>query len=104
MQQSLFETPRIISYHNTVPICGPELKQANENAIALEKEVFELFKRLRSATPWQIEARLNSSGKRWPITSVRRSITNLTTGSKLRKVGKKIMGPVGSRENVWEII
>lgn len=104
MQQSLFETPRIISYHNTVPISGPELKEANENASNQEYEVLELFKRLKTATPWQIEARLNAGGKKWPITSVRRSITNLTGQSKLRKTGQKKVGPFGHIENVWEII
>jgi hypothetical protein len=103
MQQSLFDLPTV-SYHNSVPISGNELKQANDNAINQDAEILELFKRLKSATPWQIEARLNANGKKWPITSVRRSITNLTNQMKLRKAGKKIIGPLGSKENVWEII
>lgn len=91
------------SYHNTVPLTGNELLQAEDTAKRQEDEVLQLFMRYKRLTPWQTEARLNALGKKWPITSIRRAITNLTESGKLQKTGEKVVGPLGSKENAWEI-
>jgi hypothetical protein len=38
--------------------------------------------------------------RRWPLTSVRRAITNLTKANLLMQTGRSIIGPYGRRENV----
>lgn len=93
-----------ISYHNTVPLSGQQLQKAEAEAVRQEDEVLALFQRHRRLTPWQAEARLNASGRKWPITSIRRAITNLTGSGQLKKTGDKISGPLGHIENVWEAV
>ncbi len=94
----------LFSYHNTIPIAGNELQQADDNAKRQEDEVLQLFRRYKQLTPWQCEARLNATGKKWPITSIRRAITNLTGRGMLYKNGAKVTGPLGHKENQWEVV
>ena len=103
IQSTLFDQYPQKSYHNTLPITGSELKEANDKAKRQDDEVLQLFIHYKQLTPWQCEARLNSLGKKWPITSIRRSITNLTGAGKLVKTGVKVVGPLGSKENQWMV-
>jgi hypothetical protein len=103
-QISLFDPPPTKSYHNTVSLSHAEVAKLNAKANAQESEILQIFRRYQELTPWQCEARLNALGKKWPITSIRRAITNLTEQGFLLKTGYKITGPLGHKENTWKII
>lgn len=102
-QATLFDTPAR-SYHNTVPLQGSQLRSAEQEAKAQEAEIYWIFQAHNQLTPWQCEARLNRLGRKWPITSIRRAITNLTKQGMLRKANMQITGPLGKKENVWQLV
>lgn len=89
-----------ISFHNTVPIGGNELRESKaitKMQDALILEWFEYYHAL-DFTPCEIHANFNSM----LLTSVRRSITNLTNAGYLVKHSKK-KGVYGKTTNTWKL-
>ena len=88
-------------FYNTVPLKGTELRTAKTNAASFQERVLMFFKRHQNLdfTPFQV---WHSLGETHPITSVRRSITNLTTEGKLVITENKRMGMYGTLNNCWK--
>lgn len=87
-------------FYNTINLAGEELKGAQANSSKQQQMIFDLFKKWRIAmTPSDVWLQF----KQWPITSVRRAITNLTKSGKLEKMGEMKMGLYGKPEHKWKI-
>jgi hypothetical protein len=108
-QPDLFSVPVadavfVGSYYNTVPITGDDLKHARAAAAHQDDLVLRIFakagKPLSPSQVWRIGC---DQGERWLLTSVRRSITNLTNANppRLRKTGDRREGQYGRPEMVW---
>ena len=54
-------------------------------------------------SPSQMLQKLETYGRRIPITSVRRAISDLTRNGELVKTDKQVMGIYGRKEYVWRI-
>ena len=86
-------------YYNTNKMKGEGLTDAREKAMTQEELIFALFVSYRILTPSQI----HSIFSRWPLTSIRRAITDLTSAGKLVKTDRMLPGEYGKPEHVWAV-
>lgn len=94
-------------FYQTISLFGDNLKQAEEKTESQDKIILETFEKLQMPlSPSLVYNFLINRGKisrSTPITSIRRSITDLTKEGKLCKTGKQVKGPSGMPENQWKI-
>jgi len=88
-------------YHDTVIESVALADQYEHKAKHQDEIVLKLFQQHPTAsfTPYEVWLRL---GQQWPITSVRRAITNLT-GEFLEVTEEKRLGGYGRNNNVWRL-
>lgn len=96
-----------MSYHNTTNESGITLKNNVAKAKSQEEEILEFFKYVNyfnefNSTPSELQM-LNLKLKKYPITSIRRALTNLTKQGKLIKTDEKRIGMYGRSEYVWKL-
>lgn len=92
------------SFHNSIPLYGDELVNAEAAARNQEERILYLFRTYQKATPSEIMTMYDKLWPHAPLTSLRRGITNLTNRGKLRMSGTQRMGLYGKNENEWEIV
>lgn len=89
-------------HHNTTNLNGADLKRVEAKASRQEDIILKLFKdhRYTSFTAHEVWMHL---GQQWPITSVRRAISNLSCGNNalLRATGEMRDGGYGMKTNCW---
>ena len=90
-----------MSYYNTSHVLGEQLIMFNKKAQTQDGKILSYFKEQPAVeyTPSQIWRLLFN--KQTPLTSVRRSITTLTTGGYLVKTSNQRTGEYGRPENTW---
>jgi hypothetical protein len=89
-----------MSHYNTTNESGNQLSLLNEIAIKQEDKVLELFtiyKKLSPSDVWKYYSQ-------YPLTSIRRAMTNLSIAGKLVKTDEKKIGIYGRNEFIWEIV
>lgn len=95
------------SHHHRRPILGQALSAASEIASgerkAREQESAVLAFYRANPGAWGPSQVYRRMGCRWPITSVRRAITNLTTSGHLRITMSRSMGMFGRMEHLWTL-
>ena len=91
-----------MTYHNTTESTGDELRHYRERARTQDEQVLSWFTVYeQEATPSEIwRVVFNESV---PLTSVRRSLTNLTNNGDLEKTSEQRKGPYGRPEFVWRL-
>lgn len=89
-----------MSYFNTTNETGGLLKEYRRKASSQDVLVLEMFMNGEPYSPSQVQSAVLPNA---PITSVRRSITNLTTIGKLIKTGRKVMGLYNRHEYCWKL-
>ena len=99
--------PATNMFFNTTNESGQALKECVRAVNKQEKEVLGKYKELALAnivptTPYA-PSELHKLLPQYPITSIRRAITNLTNAGYLRKTGVKIVSPWGRREHCWQL-
>lgn len=99
MQLDCFKTNH---YHNTIPERGAVLETYEAKACKQDEIVKRLFEQHPTATftPYEVWLRL---GQQWPLTSVRRAITNLTNDGVLVMTDQTRAGGYGRNNNVWKL-
>ena len=94
-----------MSYYNTNKLSGKDLETAINKAKSQEAQV-ELHMKANSSkryTPFQLqEAFITDYDIIFPITSVRRALTNLTNDKILVKNDKMVIGDYGSPNHTWK--
>jgi len=92
-----------MTYYNTTNMKGNLLKNYGLKAMTQDQIILDHMKFLGTPqAPSQVwEDCFNT--KRTPLTSVRRSITNLYNNGYLKYTDKKIKGPYGRPEGLWVI-
>ena len=92
------------NYHNTVPETGEKLQEYQRKAVTQQEEIMFIFKfELEKASPKQIYYHCLAYGHNWPITSIRRAISNLEASGFLEKTGERVPGIYDRDENVWRV-
>lgn len=90
-------------YHQTTPLSGQQLADAIRTASAQDQAILAVYSAGIARTPSQVHSILTRMGKNWPITSIRRGITNLERAHALRKTDETRISPWGKPEHLWEI-
>lgn len=87
-------------FYNTTNETGTALKACRRAVNKQEKEVLDIFRTYDTENP---PSSVHKLLPQYPITSIRRAITNLTNAGYLRKTHVKIMSPWNRREHCWEL-
>jgi Fe2+ or Zn2+ uptake regulation protein len=85
-------------YYNTTNESAEQLKTFKGKATKQENEILQLFKRDSFLSPSDVQKEFQN----YPLTSVRRAITNLTIAGLLEKTADKRPGIYGRNECVWK--
>ena len=87
-------------FYNTTDLNEILLNREINNAKNQNQKVLAIFKQYpnKHFSPCDISKRLRD---KYPLTSIRRSITNLTTAGKLTKTYKQKIGVYGKPTNTW---
>jgi predicted HTH transcriptional regulator len=90
------------TYFNTTNETGDSLKQSVDKAKKQDEIIYDFFKQNRhnNYTPYEIFKKLFTS--KTPITSIRRSITNLTASNKLKQLETQRKGGFGKLNYCWQ--
>jgi hypothetical protein len=88
-----------MTYYNTTNEIGAELSTSIKKNEKQDEVILELFRKVAEWQPSHIFELL----KIYPITSIRRTLTNLTAQGFLIKSDVKLMGMYGKREHVWKL-
>ena len=86
-------------YYNTTNVTGDTLVEYKVKAESQEQAIFNEFKKHPEYSPADLFYLF--SGK-YPITSIRRSLTNLTNEGELIKTSFRRKGLFGRMEYVWK--
>lgn len=99
-----FADDRTEAYYNTTDEVGDQLKQHRRKAVEQDTAVLEFYSCLAAASPSQCHEMLIKAGVisgATPLTSIRRSITSLTTRGLLVKTDQRVIGAYGRPEFCW---
>jgi predicted transcriptional regulator len=88
------------SFHNTTNESGNQLEIFTEKAKKQESEILSLMMLYKELSPSDVWKYFQN----YPLTSVRRAITNLTNQGFLEKTQNKKIGVYGRSEFVWKIL
>jgi len=89
-------------FYNTTNATNPELVEYRNKAFKQDDRIIKLFEdKPRSWTPSEV---LIAAFRHAPITSIRRSMTNLTDQGKLKKTSEQREGLYGRPECVWVLV
>lgn len=86
-------------YYNTTNQKGTTLKESHSKAESQEQKILNYFTAKGKATPSEVWTTMSTDSL---LTSVRRSITDLTKSGRLRKTEEKRTSIYGRPEYVWE--
>lgn len=91
-----------LSFFNTVPVIGNELRESLIRADKQDQNILEWFRYYHALefTPCEV---WNVFKDTMLLTSVRRSITTLTNNGLLIKTGNKKKGIYGKTTNTWKV-
>lgn len=92
-------------YYNTTSQKSEVLKDYTEKALTQSDRILDIYMKAgeMGASPSQVLMMLNAKGKNYPITSVRRAITDLTAAGKLVKTANTTYGLYGRPEYIWKL-
>lgn len=95
-----------MTFYQTVDLDPDSLRAAIVQAKRQEDAVLAIFQRLRTPmTPSMVLRLTEAAGKRWPITSIRRAMSDLTreAGAPLVKTDRLLPSPLGKPEHCWQL-
>jgi hypothetical protein len=93
-----------VPYWPTTPLTREQMVGALRLAEQQDEAVLAIFRgNPRALSPSQVWAIGQENGRQWLLTSVRRSITNLTNADVLVHLHASRMGPYGRPEGLWAL-
>lgn len=101
-----------MTYFNTTKESGATLKNNVAKAKSQEEEILKLFNKdlcnykIKKNESFKVKAtpsNIYACFPNYPITSIRRALTNLTKQGKLIKTNEKRIGMYGRSEYVWKL-
>lgn len=92
-------------YYNTTNQKSEVLKDYTDKSLTQNDRVLDVFMKAgeMGASPSQVLTIVNRTGKNYPLTSIRRAITDLTAAGKLIKTEQTTYGLYGRPEYVWKL-
>lgn len=93
-----------VHFHNTTRLSGAELREAVLAAEKQDDAVLAIFRNARGPlSPSDVWGQVQQAGKAWPLTSIRRAITNLTDDGALARLDLQKPGIYGKPEHLWSV-
>lgn len=95
-----------MSFYKTTPLDPQTLREAVVQAASQEAAILAIFQRLRAPmTPSMVQRLTDAAGKRWPLTSIRRAMSDLARedGAPLVKTDQLLNSPFGRPEHCWRL-
>lgn len=91
-------------YFNTTRLSGEALRDAVRAAEKQDEAILTIYRNARGPlSPSDVWAQCERAGKSWPLTSVRRAITNLTAADALVRLDVQKAGIYGKAEHLWSV-
>lgn len=91
-----------MSYFNTTRLRGADLVRAIADAAKQEDAVLAIYANATGPlSPSDVWGQCNAAGKHWPLTSIRRAITDLTEAGKLIQMDEQKTGIYRRPEHLW---
>ena len=93
-------------YYNTNDETGETLHSSRNATTKQENMILAIFETYpnEGLTPFDIEDFAHDQEVSWPITSIRRAITDLTNAGKLTKTDTKKLGKYGKFVHTWKLV
>ena len=93
-------------YYNTNDETGGTLRSSRDATTKQENMILAIFETYpnEGLTPFDIEDFAHDQEVSWPITSIRRAITDLTNAGKLTKTDTKKLGKYGKFVHTWKLV
>lgn len=88
-------------YYNTNKEDIQQVNSSLSKAKTQERIIYKLF--LKTKQPISPSNVFKSLNFIWPITSIRRAITNLTSDNKIVKTSNTVKGMYGKQEHLWSL-
>ena len=93
-----------MSYYNTTNECGLVLIQSRDKAQTQQEVIAAIFEEsIMPLSPSQVQQITELEGFSWPLTSIRRAMTNLTKQGYLLKTDLKVTGLYKVKEFLWTV-
>lgn len=86
-------------FYNTIYLKQTELEKEIKNAKNQEEKIMVIFKQKKELTPSEVWEHLME----YPLTSIRRAMTNLTEQGRLTKTSIQKIGYYGKPNYVWKL-
>ena len=86
-------------FYNTIELNETELEKEIRNANNQEEKILKIFTNKNELTPSEVWEYLME----YPLTSIRRAMTNLTEKGKLIKTNTQKVGYYGKANYVWKL-
>ena len=92
-------------YYNTNDETGETLQSSRNATMKQEDQILGIFQAFpnEGLTPFDIEDFARDQEVNWPITSIRRAITDLTNAGKLTKTDTMKLGRYGKHVHTWKL-
>lgn len=90
-----------MSFYNTNKENAKESLDSSQKAKRQEVVIYDLF--LLSNEPLSPSMVCNALNNKWPITSIRRAMTNLTDDGMIVKTQETVKGVYGKNEHLWSL-
>ena len=92
-------------YYNTNDETGETLQSSRNATMKQEDQILGIFQAFpnEGLTPFDIEDFARDQEVNWPITSIRRAITDLTNAGKLTKTDITKLGKYGKQVHTWKL-
>ena len=87
-----------MSYYNTVGIKGEQLEGRKVRTHTQKEQIHAIFKGAGELTPFDVQKVF----PQWPITSIRRAISDLTKEGRLLKTENRKKGDYGHENYTWK--
>lgn len=95
-------TKQLNFFHNTIGLLPSEHREKDKKAINQSEKILALFKESPHCdfTPSEVYLKF---GQQYPLTSIRRAITNLTDAGDLIRTDKKRKGLYNEDNYTWKL-
>ena len=90
-----------MTFHNTINLTGKDLGEAIRSCASQEAAILAVLDSGIARTPSQLHRMFCALGKRWPVTSVRRGLSNLTKAGLAVKLDETRKGSYHLPEHYW---
>jgi len=92
-----------LDFYNTNLTKEPELSERKSKALSQESVILNFYNNHKILTASDVQRYCDAMGKQWPLTSVRRAITNLSKKGYLKRTDSTKKGLFGANERYYEI-